>query len=171
MGNTSYYTSGGYDYEKTGSNIQVDFTSTDTALKTAAEAIHLACTSVKPAGMSIGKFDISTNANTKFKEYAGEDLADTNDITLTCAFNLGDYNNIATLIGQPLTVTLKFMACANRKKARQITYTNAFIMSFEPGDMSANNFPTATMTISTGGDDHTNADAPAPYGTVADMQA
>ena len=158
MSTTRYFNSA-YDYEKTGYNIWVKFGSDNTLI--------LACTSVKPAGMSIGKFDISTNANIKFKEYAGEDLADTQDITLTCAFNLSDYSKIASLIGTPQTIELEFRACANRTTARKITYNNAFIMSFEPGDMSANNFPTATMTISTGGDDHTNTGDVAPYGTVS----
>ena len=56
MGNTAYY-SDNYDYEKTGYNIWVTFEKDATC--------HLACTSVKPAGMTIGKFDISTNANLK----------------------------------------------------------------------------------------------------------
>ena len=158
MGTTNYYSSS-YDYEKTGYNIEVSFSLDDTC--------HLACTSVKPAGMTIGKFDISTNANLKFKEYAGEDLADTQDITLTCAFNLSDYDKIANMIGKAQTVILKFKACANRTTARKITYSNAFIMSFEPGDMSANNFPTATMTISTGGDDHTSSGETSAYGVVS----
>ena len=160
MGTTNYY-SESYDYEKTGYNIEVVLSGDTTC--------HRACTSVKPAGMSIGKFDISTNANLKFKEYAGEDLADTQDITLTCAFNLSDYDKISAMIGVPQTVTLQFKGCANRKKARQIVYSNAFIMSFEPGDMSANNFPTATMTISTGGDDHTTSGETSAYGTVSDL--
>lgn len=170
MGNTAYY-SDTYDYEKTGYNIWATFTTSDTssALKTVAESIHLACTSVKPSGMSIGKFDISTNANAKFKEYAGEDLAETQDISLTCGFNLDDYDKIGQIIGTPLTVVLEFRGCANRKRARKITYTNAFIMSFEPGDMSANNFPTATVTISTGGDDHTNSGTVTAYGTVGNL--
>jgi len=147
-----------YDYEKTGYNIWVTFSKDSTLV--------LACTSVKPAGMTIGKFDISTNANVKFKEYAGEDLAETQDITLTCAFNLSDYAKIAPLLGDPQIVTLEFRGCANRKTERKITYNNAFIMSFEPSDMSANNFPTATMTISTGGDDHTSTGTSYPYGEV-----
>lgn len=160
MGTTSFY-SESYDYEKTGYNIWVTFSKDATC--------HLACTSVKPAGMSVGKFDISTNANLKFREYAGEDLAETQDITLTCAFNLSDYEKIAAMISEPQTIELEFRGCANRKKARKITYTNAFIMSFEPGDMSANNFPTATMTISTGGDDHTVSGETTAYGTVSDL--
>ena len=71
------------------------------------------------------------------------------------------------MIGKPQTVTLKFKTCANRTIARKITYSNAFIMSFEPGDMSANNFPTATMTISTGGDDHTSTGETSAYGVVS----
>ena len=160
MGTTNYY-SDAYDYEKTGYNIEVTFEKDATC--------HLACTSVKPAGMSVGKFDISTNANLKFREYAGEDLAETQDITLTCAFNLLDYEKIAAMISVPQEITLKFKGCANRKKARQIVYSNAFIMSFEPSDMSANNFPTATMTISTGGDDHTVSGETTAYGTVSDL--
>ena len=155
--------SASYDYEKTGYNIWVTFSDSDGA------NVHLACTSVKPAGMTIGKFDISTNANVKFKEYAGEDLAETNDITLTCAFNLSDYENIAKMLGKPQTITLEFRTCANRTTGRKITYANAFVMSFEPGDMSANAFPTATMTISTGGDDHTSTGTSYPYGEVSTL--
>ena len=157
---------GGYDYEKTGYNIWVTF---DTTKVPSLEGVTLACTSVKPAGMTIGKFDISTNANVKFKEYAGEDLAETNDITLTCAFNLQDYDKIASALGVPQRITLEFRTCANRVTGRKITYNNAFIMSFEPGDMSANNFPTATMTISTGGDDHTSTGTSYPYGEVSTL--
>ena len=161
-----------YDYEKTGYNIWVKFnqdSSSDTDLTALASNVTLACTSVKPAGMTIGKFDISTNANVKFKEYAGEDLAETQDITLTCGFNLSDMQYIAAAIGKPQTIVLEFRGCANRKTARKITYKNAFIMSFEPGDMSANNFPTATLTISTGGDDHTSTGTSYPYGQVSNL--
>ena len=162
---------GGYDYEKTGYNIWVKFNNANSsdADLAALSGVTLACTSVKPAGMTIGKFDISTNANVKFREYAGEDLAETQDITLTCAFNLEDLSKIAGALGKPQEIVLEFRGCANRRTARKITYSNAFIMSFEPGDMSANNFPTATMTISTGGDDHTSSGVSYPYGQVANL--
>ena len=96
----------------------------------------------KIPGVTIGnKIDQTTMRNTDWKTYAAQVLKDLTDSTLTVAYDAALLTSITGTIGtnQLITYTLPDGS----------TYSFwGFLVSFEPGELSMGNRPTAQMVIS-----------------------
>lgn len=165
---TKAFAKGTYDFEYTGYNVWITFTG--------AEGIEdyplFAVKSLTDAGFEAGDpIDITTNATKGLREQAPADLASPSEISVTVAYNLDDIELCYKLLGVPCTIAVEYRACPNRPRGRKRTYTNAYLKSFTPGDLSEGAAPEATVTIGLAGGYHIESEATTfnPAGKLEDL--
>lgn len=97
--------------------------------------------SVTPPGLDGGDaVDITTMWNTKYRTKYPRTLVDVTDSSFTAAYDPNVLDQIIAIINQPTTITITYPDGSTE-------YWYGYLRTFEPGEITEGEMPTATVTI------------------------
>lgn len=108
----------------------------------------LCATSVKDPGFALGdSIDITTNCTVGAREKAPSNLGEATTLDIVARYDPADREKLMAAIGVPQTITVEYRTAKNRAVGEKVTYTGAWLASWEPSEMTIGEMPTLSATI------------------------